>query len=81
MDLNAAAKYFTIAADAGNSQAYGYLGKMYLEGTPATLQNNGTAYQYFKKAAEKGNAVGQAGLGMMFLYGYVCVFYTLSILL
>uniref|UniRef100_A0A915D677 Ribosomal protein S5 C-terminal domain-containing protein n=1 Tax=Ditylenchus dipsaci TaxID=166011 RepID=A0A915D677_9BILA len=57
-------------ADAGNTQAYGYLGKMYLEGTSATPQNNVTAFQYFKKAADKGNAVGQSGLGMMFLYGY-----------
>ena len=71
LDIDAAAKYFMVAADAGNSQALGYLGKMYLEGTMATPQNNLTAFQYFKKAADKGNAVGQTGLGMMFLYGYV----------
>lgn len=53
MDLEAAAKYFQIAAEAGNTQAYAFLGKMYLEGTPATPQNNVTALQYFKKAADK----------------------------
>lgn len=53
LDLEAAAKYFTIAAEAGNTQAYGYLGKMFLEGSPATPQNNLTAFQYFKKAADK----------------------------
>lgn len=53
LDLESAAKYFKIAADAGNTQAYAYLGKMYLEGTLATPQNNLTAFQYFKKAADK----------------------------
>lgn len=53
MDLHEAAKYFRLAAEAGNSQAYAYLGRMYLEGTPATPQNNQTALNFFEKAAEK----------------------------
>jgi SEL1 protein len=53
MDLHEAAKYFRLAAEAGNSQAYAYLGRMYLEGTPATPQNNQTALSFFEKAAEK----------------------------
>lgn len=55
LDLESATKYFTIAAEAGSTQAYGYLGKMYLEGSSATPQNNITALQYFKKAADKVN--------------------------
>ena len=31
MDLHEAARYFTIAAEAGNAQAFAYLGRMYLE--------------------------------------------------
>lgn len=53
MDLEASAKYFLIAAEAGNTQAFAYLGRMYLEGTPSTPQSNSTALQYFKKAADK----------------------------
>jgi TPR repeat protein len=69
MDLESAAKYFKIAAEAGSAQvkriilflvsytckfqAHGYLGRMYLEGTSASPQNNMTAFQYFKKAADK----------------------------
>lgn len=70
LDLEAASKYFTIAAEAGNIQAYGYLGKMYLQGTEATPQNNATAFNYFKKAADKGNPIGQSGIALMLLYGY-----------
>ena len=53
VDHKAAAKYFAIAADAGNAQAYAYLGKMYFDGTVATPRNNELAYKYFKKAADK----------------------------
>ena len=65
----AAHHYFNAAAEQGNHNGYAYLGKMYLDGSEATPQNNATAYQYFKRASDKGNAVGQSGLGIMYLYG------------
>lgn len=45
--------YFTTAAEAGSANAYAYLGKMYLDGSEATPQDNNTALQYFKRAADK----------------------------
>ncbi|MBN3312648.1 SE1L1 protein, partial [Atractosteus spatula] len=61
--------YFNQAANAGNTHAMAFLGKMYSEGSDAVPQNNETALQYFKKAADLGNPVGQSGLGMAYLYG------------
>ncbi|OXB61177.1 hypothetical protein ASZ78_013230, partial [Callipepla squamata] len=62
-------EYFNQAANAGNSHAMAFLGKMYSEGSDVVPQNNETALQYFKKAADMGNPVGQSGLGMAYLYG------------
>uniref|UniRef100_A0A8C4DXQ9 Protein sel-1 homolog 1 n=1 Tax=Dicentrarchus labrax TaxID=13489 RepID=A0A8C4DXQ9_DICLA len=61
--------YFTQAANAGNTHAMAFLGKMYSEGSDYLPQNNETALQYFKKASDLGNPVGQSGLGMAYLYG------------
>ncbi|KAF3849713.1 hypothetical protein F7725_019432 [Dissostichus mawsoni] len=61
--------YFTQAANAGNTHAMAFLGKMYSEGSEYLHQNNETALQYFKKASDLGNPVGQSGLGMAYLYG------------
>ncbi|TKS76007.1 Protein sel-1 -like protein 1 [Collichthys lucidus] len=61
--------YFTQAANAGNTHAMAFLGKMYSEGSEFLPQNNETALQYFKKASDLGNPVGQSGLGMAYLYG------------
>ncbi|TMS11933.1 Protein sel-1-like protein 1 [Larimichthys crocea] len=61
--------YFTHAANAGNTHAMAFLGKMYSEGSEFLPQNNETALQYFKKASDLGNPVGQSGLGMAYLYG------------
>lgn len=61
--------YFTQAAEAGNTNAMAFLGKMYSEGSTYVSQNNDTALKYFKQAADKGNPVGQSGLGLMYLYG------------
>jgi len=46
-------EYFSKAAEAGNANALGYLGKIYSEGTETVKQNNATALRYFKQAAEK----------------------------
>ena len=54
-DHKAAAQYFAVAADAGNAQAYAYLGKMYYDGTVATPRDDEQALKYFKKAADKVN--------------------------
>ncbi|KAI6067933.1 Protein sel-1-like protein 1 [Aix galericulata] len=62
-------EYFNQAANAGNSHAMAFLGKMYSEGSDVVPQSNETALQYFKKAADMGNPVGQSGLGMAYLYG------------
>lgn len=69
IDHKAAARYFSTAAEAGNAQAYAYLGKMYYDGTIATPRDDDVAFAYFKKAADKGNSLGQAGLGLMYLDG------------
>ncbi|KAB0342873.1 hypothetical protein FD754_019799 [Muntiacus muntjak] len=61
--------YFNLAANAGNSHAMAFLGKMYSEGSDIVPQSNETALHYFKKAADMGNPVGQSGLGMAYLYG------------
>lgn len=47
--------YFSLAAEASNANAYAYLGKMYLDGSPSTPADNTTAFQYFKRAADKVN--------------------------
>jgi SEL1 protein len=52
-NLELANHYFSIAAEAGSANAYAYLGKMYLDGSPSTPQDNSTAFQYFKRAADK----------------------------
>uniref|UniRef100_A0AAY4DCK5 Uncharacterized protein n=1 Tax=Denticeps clupeoides TaxID=299321 RepID=A0AAY4DCK5_9TELE len=62
-------EYFNKAANAGNTHAMAFLGKMYSEGSEFVPQNNDTALQYFKKASDLGNPVGQSGLGMAYLYG------------
>ena len=46
-------EYFSKAAEAGNGDALGYLGKIYAEGSESVKQNNATALKYFKKAADK----------------------------
>lgn len=51
-NLGKAFDYFKRAADAGNPNALGYLGKMYAEGSDVVKQNNATAFNYFKQAAE-----------------------------
>ncbi|XP_023367263.1 protein sel-1 homolog 1 [Otolemur garnettii] len=67
--LQRAFDYFNLAANAGNSHAMAFLGKMYSEGSDIVPQSNETALHYFKKAADMGNPVGQSGLGMAYLYG------------
>ena len=52
-NLGKAFEYFSKAAEAGNANALGYLGKIYSEGTETIKQNNVTALRYFKQAAEK----------------------------
>lgn len=47
-----AAQYFLSAAEAGSASAYAYLGKMFLDGTTATPQDNETAFKHFTKAAQ-----------------------------
>ena len=46
-------RYFTTAAESGHAVAFANLGKMYLDGTPVTPQNNVTAFTYFLQAANK----------------------------
>lgn len=47
-----AAQYFISAAEAGSAIAYAHLGKMFLDGTSATPQDNETAFKHFSKAAQ-----------------------------
>ena len=68
MDHANALNYFQQAADAGNAIAMVFLGKMYLEGSEAVVQNNEKALKDFKKAAALDNPVGQSWLGLMYLY-------------
>ena len=46
-------RYFISAAEAGNAGAYAFLGKMYLDGTQATPQDNPRAFEFFMKSADK----------------------------
>ncbi|KRX65199.1 Protein sel-1 -like protein 1 [Trichinella sp. T9] len=64
--------YYLTAATAGSGTALAFLGKMYLDGTPATPADPTTAFQYFSKAADKvvlGNTLGYSGLGHMYYTG------------
>ncbi|KAI4568559.1 hypothetical protein MJT46_019673, partial [Ovis ammon polii x Ovis aries] len=76
--------YFNLAANAGNSHAMAFLGKMYSEGSDIVPQSNETALHYFKKAAdmnydlalkyfqkaaEQGWVDGQLQLGSMYYNG------------
>jgi len=62
-------EYFQKAAETGNPNAQGYLGKMYAEGVGNVEQSITTALKYFHLAVEQKNPIGQAGLATMFMYG------------
>lgn len=67
-DIDAARKYLTDAANAGDATAMANLGNMYANGFGVDA-NNETALFWFKKSANKGNAMGRYGLGYMTLAG------------
>ena len=67
-DVDAARKYLTDAANAGDATAMANLGNMYANGFGVDA-NNETALFWFKKSATKGNAMGRYGLGYMTLAG------------
>lgn len=51
-EYHEALKWYRAAADAGYSEANGYIGELYERGTPATPRNFGEALQWYTKAAE-----------------------------
>lgn len=46
-------RYFSSAAEAGHAGAFAFLGKMYLDGTHVTPQDNTTAFNFFLRSADK----------------------------
>ena len=68
-DIDAARKYLSEAANAGDAAAMANLGNMYANGFGVDA-NNETALHWFHKAANKGNAMGRYGLGYMTLAGH-----------
>ena len=67
-DVDAARKYLTDAANAGDATAMANLGNMYANGFGVET-NNATAFEWFEKSAKQGNAMGRYGLGYMILAG------------
>uniref|UniRef100_A0A915N3S8 Uncharacterized protein n=1 Tax=Meloidogyne javanica TaxID=6303 RepID=A0A915N3S8_MELJA len=70
MDLQAARKYFQIAADAGSAQANGQagIGIMYLYGYGIKADSQ-KALKFFAAAAEQGSSDAQLHLGQMYYQG------------
>jgi SEL1 protein len=64
-----AREHFEIAAEAGENEAFGPLGNMYLKGIGVN-QNNETALKYFKIGSEKGDLTSLNGLGYMYANGF-----------
>lgn len=68
-DYNEAAKWFKVAADAGNIYAIAFMGSIYYSGK-GVEQNYYTAARYYKSAADKGDAFAQRNLGDCYFYGH-----------
>ncbi len=68
-DYKVAVKYYTEAADFGNSHAIYMLGKCYLNGDGVD-QNDQKAVEYFTHASQIGNSEAIVSLGQCYLYGY-----------
>ena len=75
-DRNKAFEYFSRAAESGNGNAQGYLGKIYAEGSGRVKQNNETAIKYFKLAADQVRcAGGQCKCGGSFWWNlFLCIY-------
>eukprot|EP01080_Neovahlkampfia_damariscottae_P004750 gene4750-8332_t len=65
----AARTHFESAAEAGENEAYGPLGNMYLKGI-GVKQDNETAMKYFEKGSEKGDLSSYNGLGFIYANGF-----------
>jgi hypothetical protein len=68
MDLEAAAKWYRMAADNGSAMAQNNLGATYAKGR-GVQQDYVQASQWFAKAAEQGDAQAQASLGYLYKEG------------
>ena len=67
-DFQAAARWFTSAAEAGNADAQMAIGLMHAEGL-GVEQDNARAVEWYRKAAAQGSAKAQNNLGYMFENG------------
>lgn len=67
-DIHQAIKYFEMAADNGESEAYGPLGNMYLKGI-SVEKDYEKALKYFTQGSLKGDSSSINGLGIMNLNG------------
>lgn len=63
------ARYFEQAETEGDVVSTAFLGKMYLDGTPATPARNSTAFAMFYKAAQQGDLTAICALGHMYIFG------------
>ena len=65
IDYAIAAKWFEKAAEYGNAQAQGRLGRLFLDGN-GVQKDFGKALEWFNKAAAQEDVIAQFGLGMMY---------------
>src|SRR5262249_21153944 len=67
-DLEAAARWYRKAADAGNARAQNNLADLYLRGE-GVEQNDATAFRLFQQAAQQGDTGARIKLGYMYSSG------------
>lgn len=65
LDREKSAEWYGKAADQGNAEALGRLGRLFFEGS-GVQKDFGKALERFQKAAAQGDAIAQFGLGMMY---------------
>lgn len=65
LDREKAAEWYGKAAEQGNAEALGRLGRLFFEGG-GVQKDFGKALERFQKAAAQGDAIAQFGLGMMY---------------
>jgi uncharacterized protein len=65
LDREKAAAWYGKAAEQGNAEAQGRLGRLFFEGS-GVQQDFGKALELFQKAATQGDAIAQFGLGVMY---------------
>jgi TPR repeat protein len=69
LEYSEAIKWYRLAADQNNSDAFAALGMMYHDGEGGLPQDYSLAMEWYRKAAEAGSPDGAFGLGLLYSHG------------